>query len=88
MLRKRDLGALDLADKAIGKYRVVRNLVYSGDDDDGQLRARRPQYLCQFGSHETGHHLVGENKIDVMLIEQFQCLNGRDGGQDGVTLLG
>ncbi len=30
--------------------------------------------LCQLSADHTGHHLIGEDEIDVMLIEQVQCL--------------
>jgi len=85
---KEGFRALDLADEAVCEYRILGNLIDARDDDDRQPRATCSQFFGQLGPHNVGHHLVREDEIDVMLVEQLQCLDRRDCGKNRLPLLG
>jgi hypothetical protein len=82
------LGAFDLADKAIGEDRIVGNLVHPGDDDNGQLRPEGPHDFGQLSPDHNGHHLIREDEVHVMLIEQLQRLSRGNSRQNCKSLPG
>ena len=51
------------------------------------MTRRSAQLPGQLRADDAGHHLVGEDEVDVVPFEQIEGLGGRNGGKDVVTLL-
>jgi hypothetical protein len=46
------------------------------------------QLTGEIRAHEAGHHLVSEDEVDVVALEQIEGLSGGSGGEDGVAAPG